>query len=563
MMTDVSTINHQTDLFSITPHLSYKMAGGTAEELERFRRQWQEEVTARSKGFSTKVSSKAARPRRSSNHHDGSERAAFSSFPKLYRDTEDYEELGGQSYHDLEDRDEARKLGKTGERIHPSNRQEPSSALEHYERGVERESEGSLGDSLDHYRKAYKLDAGVDRIYKNKHFPPSSFKSKDTDPNSSNAAVTVPNTAHHSLDGPPASTLSQLLASYASLSIPVADPSTDASPPPPCPISEIPSEILMNILFHIALIDPASFARLSLVCRRLAYLVHTEDRIWRRTCLGSECGMAAMHYSWNCTVTGTPLPQALDDLTANITALSIAPSRTIPSPLSLNPTYPTYKHMFQTRPRLRFNGCYISTVNYIRPGGNTPNQSTWTTPVHIVTYYRYLRFFRDGTCASLLTTTEPADVVHHLSKENMHAHHAGGLPSSVMNNCLRGRWRLSGNPYGTKNSKPLSNPQDCSTHDDDDDDDDDDDQDTAEDEEGTLHIETEGADALSPSPKYIYKMMLSLKSTSKSAGATRNNKLAWMGYWSYNKLTGDWAEFGLRNDKAFFWSRVRSYGDGE
>ena len=84
-----------------------------------------------------------------------------------------------------------------------------------------------------------------------------------------------------------------------------------------------------------------------------------------------------------------------------------------------------------------------------------------------------------------------------------------------------------------------------------------------EEEEGTLHIETEGADALSTSPKYIYKIMLNLKSSSRSAGATRNNKLAWLGYWSYNKLTSDWAKFGLRNDKAFFWSRVRSYGDGE
>jgi F-box protein 9 len=46
-----------------------------------------------------------------------------------------------------------------------------------------------------------------------------------------------------------------------------------------------------------------------------------------------------------------------------------------------------------------------------------------------------------------------------------------------------------------------------------------------------------------------------------SAGrATRNNKLVWQGYWSYNRLTDDWAVFGLKNDRPFYWSRVKSYG---
>jgi F-box protein 9 len=198
--------------------------------------------------------------------------------------------------------------------------------------------------------------------------------------------------------------------------------------------------------------------------------------------------------------------------------------------------------MFHLRPRLRFNGCYISTVNYIRPGGNTASQVSFNTPVHIVTYYRYLRFFRDGTCASLLTTSEPSDVVHYLTKENMHTHHAGGLPSAVMNNALRGRWKLSGDPYHVQDLSPEK--QDKSK-------------------EGNLHIETEGADAGHPNPKYIYKLALQLMNVRKGTGATRNNKLAWMGYWSYNTLTADWAEFGLKNDKAFIWSRVRSYGGGE
>lgn len=126
----------------------------------------------------------------------------------------------------------------------------------------------------------------------------------------------------------------------------------------------------------------------------------------------------------------------------------------------------------------------------------------------------------------------------------MHTHHAGGLPSSVTNHALRGRWKLSGNPYQPSTA-------------------DEDENEGEKEEEGILNIETEGADAGHPNPKYIYKMALQLKSARKGSGVTRNNKLAWMGYWSYNKLTDDWAEFGLRNDKAYVWSRVKSYGSGE
>ncbi|KAL2058915.1 hypothetical protein ABVK25_000207 [Lepraria finkii] len=516
------------------------MAGDTVEELERFRQQWHEEVSARSSSVasSSKPARPAGSPHRRSSGTTQPDRTAAPTFHKPYRETEEADEFGKHAYHDLENQDELRKLGEAREGIHPSTRQEPSSALEHYERAVEKETQGNLGDSLSHYRKAYRLDAGVDRLYKNKHFPPSSFKSKPTNPNPSNAAVTVPNPAHHSLDGPPHHLYPNSYPLFSSLSIPPAEPPTDVSPPPPCPFSTVPSEILINVLLQTAITDVASFTRLSLVCKRLAYLVSTEDRIWKDICLGPEVGFAGMHYKWARTITGGPLPLHTDDLDNELPALSIVEPIPIPDPFPLTDTYPTYKRMFHLRPRLRFNGCYISTVKYIRPGGNTASQVTFNTPVHIVTYYRYLRFFRDGTCASLLTTTEPGEVVHHLTKENMHTHHAGGLPSAVMNNALRGRWKLSGDPYQVKN-------------------------DEEEEDEGIVHIQTEGADAGHPNPKYIYKMALQLMNARKGAEATRNNKLVWMGYWSYNKLTADWAEFGLKNDKAFIWSRVRSYGGGE
>ncbi|KAL9636828.1 MAG: hypothetical protein Q9164_002576 [Protoblastenia rupestris] len=509
------------------------MSANTAEELEAFRQQWKEEVTARRKEIPSVKPQTAVPSLNQSIQGRGKlpQPTPSSTIPKAFNILEGVEdETECYEYHDLENSDRTRRLA-VAEVAHPSNRQEPNSALEHYERGVEREGEGSLGDSLSHYRKAYRLDAGVDRLYKNKHFPASTSASKPTNPNPSNAPVTVPNPAHHSLHGPSFS-MSGLIASFQNLSIPGEETSTDHSSPPLCPISKLPSEILIAILDHIAVLDPALFARLAQVCKRLAYLVSTEDRIWQHVCLDSEFGLKSMHYAWTLTVTGKPLPTTIAEIDNHLLRATLhAPAE----PIALSPIYPSYKVMFHQRPRLRFNGCYISTVNYIRPGAATASQATWNSPVLIVTYYRYLRFFRDGTCASLLTTTEPIDVVHHLTKENLHSHHAGGLPSSVMNHALHGRWKLSGDPYVDGDLG----------------------------DEGIVHIETEGADAGKPQPKYIYKVMLQLKSATKIPTATRNNKLAWIGYWSYNTLTGDWAEFGLKNDRAFFWSRVKSYESGK
>ncbi|KAI9823610.1 MAG: hypothetical protein M1832_002391 [Thelocarpon impressellum] len=415
------------------------------------------------------------------------------------------------------------------------------------------ESQGSLGDSLNHYRKAYRMDSRVDRTYGEKHFPKSkACPPKPTNVNPSNAPATVTNTAHHSLEGSTAS----LTLSFANLSIPGLPPPTELSPPPPAPFTVLPSEMLVEILSYVAIRDVASFARLAQVCKHLAYLVATEDRIWRRVCEGPEVGFGAMHYRWACDILGGPLGDdgrggshlegPYKDPDGDIPPQSPAlPTPPTFLPIIRLPTQPTYALTFRHRPRIRFAGLYISTVNYVRPGASSPAQVSWNTPVHIVTYYRYLRFFRDGTVLSLLTTAEPAEVVHHLSRDFL-AQQSAALPgSATVKSALRGRWRLSGTPE-LSGTTPSPSSRDLSAFGADD-----------EESEGDIHIETEGpGDA-----KYTYKMHLALRSAGKAGGAgPRNTKLVWRGFWSYNRLTDDWAEFGLRNDRAFYWSRVRSYG---
>lgn len=502
-------------------------------ELEQFRKQWKAEVSARA-GSKLASGTEASSSEQSASRASGSP-LAHSQGPRDAHDGHD--EVAPLSYHDLEERETGRKIGD--ETYGRSSREEPQTALEHYERAVEKEGLGNLGDSVSLYRKAFRLDASVHEKYKKKHFPPSSFPPKPTNVNPSNASVTVPNTAHHSLNALCGS-ISDLIADFSKVSIAAEPPPTDLSSPPPCPIASIPEEILINILLHLAVEDVASFSRLALVCKRFAYLVMTEDRIWRRVALGSEFGFAAMHYAYACTITGAELTEHDLSEPPNLdidTSLLLSPDPQIDSKsLPLTPQYPTYRSMFRHHPRLRFSGCYISTVNYTRPGATSLNW-TWNAPVLIVTYYRYLRFYHDGSLISLLTTAEPQDVVPYLHKEHLHGNHPGGLPQAVMKDALPGRWRLSGNLYA---SQSLSSGDEGAP--------------IEQEGEGDVHIETLGV-----VPKYHYRMHLAVSSAGK-ASSTRSNKLVWKGYWSYNKLTDDWAEFGLRNDRPFYWSRVRSYG---
>lgn len=384
------------------------------------------------------------------------------------------------------------------------------------------------------------MDDQVDKKYKSKHFPPPSLPAKSSNMHMlvPTGTSTLPNAINEAPDGPP-QTMKQLIAGFADLAIAAAPPAVEGTPAAPCHIAKLPQELLVHIFRDLAIMDVASFARMAQVCKRMAYLVATEDHIWKRVCEGSEVGFGAMHYDFQQEVLGGPLEVDFPEFSGNdpvdeLELLEVTPPvRTTITEALLRAVYrSSWLQMFRLRPRVRFNGCYISTNNYVRPGQASANQLTWNSPVHIVTYFRYLRFFRDGTLISLLTTDEPADVVRHITKDSLIAHANKNanthLPSVVMQNGLRGRWRLS----------PISEHPDIDL----------------KDAEGDVCIETEGV-----GPKYTYRMDLSLRSSGKGA---KNNKLVWRGFWSYNKLTDDWAEFSRRNEKPLYWSRVRSYGSG-
>lgn len=129
-------------------------------ELEAFRRRWREEVQSRHKNAQEPVSPERVRPqqRRKSVPHPPPPVAGPSSVKKVEED-EDEEDVAPKAYHDLPDKEEALKLGADDSQSHERAKlfEQPKSALEHYEKAVEKENHGQLGDSLKHYRTAYKV----------------------------------------------------------------------------------------------------------------------------------------------------------------------------------------------------------------------------------------------------------------------------------------------------------------------------------------------------------------------------------------------------------------------
>jgi F-box protein 9 len=531
----------------------------TTDALEEFRQQWKKEVTAKQQKPDLRVgASGPSRPKRQS---ESRPERPLNKPPTRHPAAElqdDYDSDSGAEQPDshatgLDRQVDKFQVGDADDDGFSTTTAplEPKTALEHFEKAIERESAGKLGDSVAHYRKAYKLDAKVDQTYKNKHFPP---KSKPQDVNPSNASVTVPGTAHHSSEAPSkALTITELIQSFAGCDIEGRPPIIAGDRPPPCTIRKLPFEVMVYMLKHIGARDPALLARLSLVCKSLAYVVFTEQSVWKRIALGSEFGLAGQQYQFATDIQGREIIfQALEDDSDDEEPLPPITDSTFPKDTN-------WKDHFHTYPRIRFSGVYISTVNYTRPGGASATQYVWSNPVHIVTYYRYLRFFRDGTCISLLTTHEPLEVVHHLTPENLNLVRSKGPPNfssststhqqppslapsaqNIIKHALRGRWRLCHPSHVTTDT---SEPSDSPSH--------------PTMVPGDLHIETEGA-----GPRYMYTMHLSLKSSSRAPHATKNNKLVWKGFWSYNLLSNDWAEFGLKNDRAFVFSRVKSYGLG-
>lgn len=128
----------------------------TEAELENFRQRWREEVSRRAKGKApASTPSLKSSQASSSKPHAPKSNAPETHGHARHPSVEEIDEVEPHVYQDLGDKQHGRKLDETSAPAESS--EEPRSALEHYEKAVEKESQGSLGDSVNLYRKAFKV----------------------------------------------------------------------------------------------------------------------------------------------------------------------------------------------------------------------------------------------------------------------------------------------------------------------------------------------------------------------------------------------------------------------
>lgn len=125
-------------------------------------------------------------------------------------------------------------------------------------------------------------------------------------------------------------------------------------------ISSLPFEVLQYVTQWVVStdLDFISLEQFSRVCHGF-YRTSRESNIWRLACLriwGTICGRPEdFHYG-------------------------------------------SWREMVIFRPQIRFNGVYISRISYIRPGeASFIDQNTHYRAWQTVCYYRFFRFFSDGT----------------------------------------------------------------------------------------------------------------------------------------------------------------------
>lgn len=151
------------------------------------------------------------------------------------------------------------------------------------------------------------MDDAVDKKYREKYF---SKKSTHVTTKKAEEPAVLKKTIGKKRDEDEAG-VSALVRSFAGLKIMPAGvlpeegaEAKDEAAVKPSPFSKLPSEILLEILTHVARIDLTSFVRLSLVCKTLCHLVTTEERIWKQLCK-SKWYFGGMPYgAYRCDVLG-------------------------------------------------------------------------------------------------------------------------------------------------------------------------------------------------------------------------------------------------------------------
>ncbi|KAJ1967712.1 hypothetical protein IWQ62_001685 [Dispira parvispora] len=382
-------------------------------------------------------------------------------------------------------------------------------ALTLYLQAMSYEQEGNLGEALLRYQRAFKLHSHVDNLYR-KLCTTKPPKSTATRVETSQQPVETDSLAEDMIR----------LHLTGTAPVPIHSTATDnyypllpENPLKPSYLASLPTELCVVILRHLLVLDQASLGKVAQTCKYLHQLSR-DPLLWRWVCELTYSSPAL--YTPEATASDPSetlrVPSCRTSSTAAL-AWDFTATESVLNGLDSKTSHSLTQHlvkqvqqdhrsdwrrMYMEKPRVRWDGAYISTCYYVRQGRT---ENTWYHPVHLVTYYRYFRFYPDGRCVKLLTTDEPKKCVRQLGLNERRK----GL--------MQGHYTIRNN---------------------------------------LLH-----ATLTDPTRSHItFYVELRIKST----GRQRHNKLEWLTYSSFDTIRAeDLTEYSLDNFQPFYYSRVRSY----
>ncbi|KXS18638.1 hypothetical protein M427DRAFT_132580 [Gonapodya prolifera JEL478] len=345
-------------------------------------------------------------------------------------------------------------------------------ALRLYDLASTAERQGNLSKALEFYQSAHKLEGNIDQLYRRKW-------ASNTLPTTTTTSTTSTDDHDHidlsyqyaaSLDDVPSDPTTSLPLHETLARTPGGLVITPRRPHRASPLTKLPGEVLLALLRAVGRVDFVALNNASEVCRRL-YVLARETGVWRDLCavtyMGAGFGGAA----------------SLAELEREVIV------------------HGDWRRMLIHKPRLRLDGVYISRCNYWRQG----HGEGFYTPYILVSYFRFLRFFKDGSVVSVCTSLEPVEVVKLLRDTD------SPTTAKQLKNICRGNWRLT---------------------------------------DKTLEIHLSDRER----PRTKFAMRLAVNSVKTGS----HNALKWV---RYTSRTGELDEvaFPLKNLSTFHFSRVRSY----
>ena len=233
----------------------------------------------------------------------------------------------------------------------PKTASKQEDAVEAYLKATQFERQGNLNSALKQYRMAEKLDPNIHQIIRqnpklmNVNVEGSSSKGEpDFNTFYSFGGNDIPKT--NAFDQP--ESISRLLLNQFQQIHFISENENKN-----CVLETIPNEILVQILQWNILWDPGFLLKLACVCKKM-YILVREQSLWRFLC-------ERVHHSI--------------ELNSNLM-------------FELKLDFESdWMKMWMLKPRVRFDGAYISRVNYVRQGYDE-DYNGFNAPVHLVTYYR-------------------------------------------------------------------------------------------------------------------------------------------------------------------------------